>query len=305
MVLSRKCVNEKDYERLSSFIIKLHSNDKANRHWGISRLDWYCYHGITRKNSSHLDWTDICHIWENENNEIVSAVIFEGLSFYSLQIHDDYLSPELVKEMMVWAENFRRSTLDKSKEKNEIFIEVQEDDEILNKLAIENGYKITDDYMLIFKDLELNTIPEKPLPEGYYFKNVTTDEDYMKKRVCHNNGFGIPEDVYPEDSFKYLTKAPSYNEYLDVVVETDEIFVASCVGWYDNINKIGYIEPLVVHKEYHGKGIGKAIIYEVFKRLRKLGAKTVDMATNEDNRKFYESVGYEVKCKSYEYIKEL
>lgn len=58
--------------------------------------------------------------------------------------------------------------------------------------------------------------------------------------------------------------------------------------------KTGHIEDIVSHIDYRKKGIGKAIVDELFKVTMSTGCYKVVLQCKEDNIDFYRKCGYEI-----------
>lgn len=93
---------------------------------------------------------------------------------------------------------------------------------------------------------------------------------------------------------------PAYRPDLDLVAATlDGRLAAFCVGWLqqgaDGVR--GQIEPLGVHPNFQGLGLGRAILSEALRRLYEQGAQEILVET--DNYRdaafaLYEAVGFQV-----------
>ncbi len=87
-----------------------------------------------------------------------------------------------------------------------------------------------------------------------------------------------------------------------------ESHVSYCICWLDPVNKIGEFEPVGTSSAFRGKGLGKAIMLEGLRRLRAFGMQTAIVCTGGDNevaRNLYESAGFRVYNRSYDYSKQL
>jgi len=93
---------------------------------------------------------------------------------------------------------------------------------------------------------------------------------------------------------------PAYAPDLDLVaVAPDGRLVGFCIGWLCTATSPvrGQIEPLGVHPDFHGLGLGRALLTETVRRLFAHGAQAVYVET--DNYRdaafaLYESVGFRV-----------
>jgi len=303
-ITHRDCTDT-DYPALLRLMQNNFRTEAYDRLWDIVRLDWVRYHYYTRKTLSHRTWNDSTHLWFFKG-KLLGAVIFEEQKFYTVQIEPEYkeMGLDLIPEMASWAE---QKVLSESNDQGSINIDIEIDqrDKAYRAAFIALGYKATDDYMIIYNDLDLTrTIPKPRLPAGYVLRNVSSDEDLRKKFVVNTAAFNI-SGIYEEDTFFTLREAPYYNQDLDLIIEDGEVFSATCTGWYDEKHKAGYIEPLGAHPEYQKQGLGKAIVYSAMQRLKDMGATTLGMVSSESSRMFYQSLGFKEVSRSYGYTKEL
>lgn len=303
---SRPANGHIDYMALRHMLIDQYKNDPLNRNWSFDRMEWVRYHYYHRKNMTQYQWADFCHIWENEEKELVGAVLFEVPGFCSFQIHPSYEGILKREEMIQVAEEMHRKLFLVQHEKDKIEFQADERDTELIDFFLSQGYEMDQsDYMISYEDLDLSQdFPPLDLPEGYTLRSVFSPQDYLKKEQVNSAGFNVG-DKYAKDCFFYLPEAPGYYAELDLIIEYGDRFVADCAGWYDHVNKRGVIEPLAVHPDFHKKGLGKAIIYENFRRMHALGAQVVDMHSSEKNRAFYTSIGYKPMSKIYFFSKKL
>lgn len=89
------------------------------------------------------------------------------------------------------------------------------------------------------------------------------------------------------DRFKlFLEKNPG----LSVVMEIDGQIVGTALGSFDG--RRGYIQKLVVKKDFQRRGIGKKLMDEVVKRLKSLGVVYVPINCEIENEAFYKKCGF-------------
>ncbi len=97
---------------------------------------------------------------------------------------------------------------------------------------------------------------------------------------------------------------PSYTPHTDLVAAApDGRLAAFCIGWLDQDSlapaplMVGQIEPLGVHADWRGQGLGQAILLECLRRLRQAGAGPIYVETDAFRSAalgLYESVGFQV-----------
>ena len=56
-----------------------------------------------------------------------------------------------------------------------------------------------------------------------------------------------------------------------MIVSDDGRGAAFCVAWPDEVNRVGLLEPVGVHPDFHRHGLGRAIVLESFRKLRDRG----------------------------------
>lgn len=61
---------------------------------------------------------------------------------------------------------------------------------------------------------------------------------------------------------------------------------------YHNCKSIGYIEDIVIDKDFRRRGYGNFLIQEIVKEARKLNCYKVVLQCNPDKYEFYESCGF-------------
>ncbi|WP_367362535.1 GNAT family N-acetyltransferase [Mesotoga sp.] len=48
-----------------------------------------------------------------------------------------------------------------------------------------------------------------------------------------------------------------------------------CTIWYDDVTRTGYYEPVGVVPEYHKRGLGKAMLTEGLRKLKRMGGESI------------------------------
>ena len=118
-------------------------------------------------------------------------------------------------------------------------------------------------------------------------------QDVVELAAVHSGAFG--SDWTPESYLRRMQK-PGYiagNEL--VAVAEDGTFAGFTNTWYDDLNKIGYFEPVGVHRDFHRKGIGSALLSEGIRRMSAAGMRTATVwhsVRDEGAATFYRSNGF-------------
>lgn len=104
---------------------------------------------------------------------------------------------------------------------------------------------------------------------------------------------------------KYMLDLFYAHESLEKQFKDNHVFLlglmnAETVGFasYSHANKAGVykVHKLYVHPMLHGKGIGKKLLDRIVKDVKPLGATTIQLDVNRDNRakSFYEKYGFSI-----------
>jgi ribosomal protein S18 acetylase RimI-like enzyme len=91
-----------------------------------------------------------------------------------------------------------------------------------------------------------------------------------------------------------------------LVAEVEGQVVASIIGTFDGWR--GNIYRLAVHPEYRRRGIARALVAEVERRLSGQGVKRITALVEKDHQwatSFWEAVGYGLDCRIVRHVRSL
>lgn len=103
-----------------------------------------------------------------------------------------------------------------------------------------------------------------------------------------------------------IIRHPAYEPELDLVVEAQSGKLAAfCIAWLmdqpimvdGRSSRVGQIEPIGVHEENRRHGLAWAILAETVRRLRRMGAETVLVQTDNYRDRaysFYQVAGFRI-----------
>jgi len=124
------------------------------------------------------------------------------------------------------------------------------------------------DLFMMCENLNKNAFSE--LPDGYYFRNLRTDEfEAWKDLQCVDNmdqrdAYHAVYDEYYKNA--YEPKGDLFFNNCVMVCDKDDKFVGSLTFWksYDKFNTLGWFG---VAQAFEGRGIGRALISHVMGKL--------------------------------------
>lgn len=236
-------------------------------------------------------------LWETDRGEIAGVVTIEhadpthsAFGEFFIQRHPDH--PGLIPSMLEYAEGNLAHP-----ETRQLFIYADPADEVLVSKLVDRGFKPDPERAAnesIF-DLTRQPLPDAPaLPAGFRLQAMLDDNDIAKRCEAFGRGFNHPDPLeWPSPrSYELLQTMPDYDPEQDIVVAApDGRFVAFCLIWRDQPNKLASLEPVGTHPNFRRKGLAREAIYEAMRRVRDRGIETVIVGSDQP---FYQTIGFKV-----------
>jgi len=294
----RTCTKEDDFWRTRNFLREIFLlNGMLEHSWNVARLDYWRWHYIKTCNIFESVEKGMA-LWENTDGKIVAALNHLGRCELRLHIHPHFRSAELENEILTYAEkNFYAVTED---DRHYVQIPIFEDDTQRQEIAQNRGYKKESGWGHHYRR-NLDSIPKMLLPSGYSIRSMGGAEEYPARswaswRAFHNDE---PNGNYDGDYSWYanLQSAPLYRRDLDVIAVASDGNIASfCTIFYDDYTRSAVTVLVGTAAEHWRRGLGKAVITEGLRRLKKIGCTLVFSTAHEAPADFlYHSVMQEMK----------
>jgi ribosomal protein S18 acetylase RimI-like enzyme len=253
-VVSREYSDDRDHIIVLDFLRETFSETGSFENWLPPRFE---------NNSRDMD--PGIKVWEDDG-KIVGLAVPEKLFVYFIQLHPDYMG--LYEEMVEWIEKYSRKNRGDESEVKLCIIELEgnpEKEQVLHdhEFALGRIYGI-------FRIRDVNApIPEYELPEGFTVRTADPELDFEEIALCIRQVFGHGE-WFTRERLEEIATASTYQQDLDlVVVDEDGKIVSFCTFRLDSLSGITELEPMGTLAEYRSLGIGRALLSEGFKRLRK------------------------------------
>jgi mycothiol synthase len=167
-------------------------------------------------------------------------------------------------------------------------------DIVRSKLLLELGWQLDARAQYIINRTELTTITAPVLPAGYRFRAARGIEDAAALAAVHAGSFNVE---WPTKLYRKLMESPGYDPERELVVQApDGTFAAFAIVWYDQVNRIGYFEPVGTHKDHRRLGLGRAIVLYGMQQMAAVGmefATVANFSSNEAARELYKACGFE------------
>lgn len=175
------------------------------------------------------------------------------------------------------------------------WVDARADDADRLALAAHQGFTLDDDfeYTQFQRPLTLPIFPSAP-PAGYTIRPLGGAAEADAYAALHRAAFGSA--AMTSDWRHRTLSMPAYRPDLDLVaVAPDGILAGFCVGWLDLPRRIGQVEPMGTHPDHQRRGLGRALLDELFRRFATLGATTAIVETETGRspaEAFYPAAGF-------------
>lgn len=288
-----KLRSESDYESIRD-IVRHNCSVSGHLHpqLHIGNLDFERY---AFRNSDDDFYDNAWLIEDDTSNKIIGFIITEEEEFFFSLLTEHRHHMEAVME---YVENCIYGTGEK------VVFDINTNNTDMAKLLKRRGYKQTDFYRYSgLCDLSL-IHSEYRLPEGYSIRNTTLNDVKSRVKLFSLATGGVET---TEEKYRGLMSSPSYQDSLDLVVETSEReIIAYCTIWNDPVSRIAILEPLACAEAHRRKGIMKALLLYGMNKVKDSGTKYVYVGTGGTNTKsqaLYKSVGFMAYGWNYEWEK--
>lgn len=211
-------------------------------------------------------------IWK-KGDEIVAWAVFQP-PWWNLDyaIQPSERGSSLEKELVEWGKKQMLQYANRIGEDFHGSVEIFEDtpnvDRTIEHLASLGFEKFDWSIIRFQKDLQ-QELPLPQLPGGFSIRSLRGEAEVESYVKLHRAAFGSDQMT---TAWRIRTlKHPAYRPTLDLVaVNVEDKPVGFCIGWM--WKGFGQIEPLGVHPDYQGSGLGRALELSALQALRNQGA---------------------------------
>ncbi|HEX7065424.1 MAG TPA: GNAT family N-acetyltransferase [Bacillales bacterium] len=258
-------------QKLTQAIWSLESN------YHIGDLAWQRHQHVGRED----DW--ITAIWEIDGKPVAWGWIRLPGNL-TLQVDPNF--PEVAKCVIDW--------FDKMAETNEQRVTVLETESHLISALRDSLFNPLVETPEILTKISLDSCPfPVTLPNRFKARHIKGSEDLTNRVAIHRAAFH-PSKVTEESYLNVMNTYP-YDASLDWVIESASgEFVASCLIWLDEVNKVGLLEPVGTDPGFRRMGLASSVCKLALNALSDKGAKTaIVVCTSPDACELYKSIGFE------------
>jgi GNAT superfamily N-acetyltransferase len=238
----------------------------------VVRFDYWRWH--VNENIEHHRLEESVFIWETAGGRIAAVLNPEGQGEAFLQMHPTFDIPKLVDEMLEVAEaNLAVTGADG---RRHLQVWANEDDILRREVLHCRGYTRGDwpEYQRR-RPMSL-PLPDAPIAAGYTVRALGDVIELPARSWLSWQAFHPDEsdDRYEGWAWYHnVQRAPLYRRDLDLVAVAPNGELASfCTVWFDDVNRSGVFEPVGTAPAHQRRGLGKAVMGEGLRRLKRLGA---------------------------------
>jgi len=291
----RRYLKDEDYWSIRRFLRDiLILNNRKQVSWDVARFDYWRWHGILNMKDGTLE-NDV-FIWEEEGGNIAAVLNREAPGSVFLQIHPNFLTEELVAEMLSVAE--RHLTVPTVDNQMTLHVWAETNDHQFQKILNHRGYEVSPNILSEHQRMrDLNEpIPQAPVAEGYTIKPMGDIDDHPARCCVSWRAFhpDEPDENFEDGWYHNVQKAPLYRRDLDLIAVAPEgEFAAFCTIWFDDYTRTGLFEPVGAAPDHRRRGLSKAVLSEGLIRLKCLGADIAYVGSySEPAHALYASAGF-------------
>ena len=303
---SRMFEGEQDLLQMQNLLMTARSHTGDWRYAHIGELLWNFFMVVC-----HLDPREQIRLWYDGAGGLVAYAMLGEDPLFECQVLPQHEWSGLETEALAWAEarlvELRKQDL--KKWGGPIVSGVRQDDPRRIAFLEGNGFRYSGEFSEVnmLRTLDDPISDPKP-PPGCLVREVMGEEDIhdraaAQREVWHPWTVGIVSD---EDYVRFM-RLPGYQRELDVVaIAPDGVIAAYVNGWIDPVNRIGDFGPVGARQVYRRQGFTRAALLESLHRMKAHGMDRVCISTTITNipaRQLYESVGFKIVNKYFDYVK--
>ena len=210
----------------------------------------------------------------------------------------DPARPELAEEVLDWADSLASGPLT---------VTVLDTESHLVAALDRRGYRAdrSGPFFLAHHRSLADLPPVPPLPTGLTVRPVRGAAD-LARRVAVHRDVWHPSTVTDERYAALVERWPYRPEFDLVAEDPDGDFVAYCLGWYDEVNRVGEFEPVGTITAHRRQGLARAVGIAALRAFRDAGGETAIVYSRGDDaypvpRQVYPALGFTPHARTVRY----
>jgi ribosomal protein S18 acetylase RimI-like enzyme len=217
----------------------------------------------------HLDklWEARIRLWRDGDGEVLAWAWLWLPDELDFQVHPEAVG-EATDAVLAWFEHEARPQRGRPLTAWALSADTE-----TTALLEARGYARGEDRWYEHLVYDLDEPPARPaLPEGFEVRPVRGEEDLERRVEVHRAAFA-PSRVVPA-SYRNVMRAWPYRSGFDhIVVAPGGRFAAFALGWLDEANALGELEPVGTHPDYRRLGLARSACIATLRALHGAGAR--------------------------------
>ncbi len=236
-------------------------------------------------------------LWEDEAGEVGGwAAAQRPFAALDYVIRPDAL--ELEDQVLLWGTQRWQAIADESRQQRYCFLSLRSDQPGRFAHLAEYSFQADDWRLLHMTRPAADPVLDAHLMDGFSIRPLAGQSEVADYTALHRAAFD--SENMTEDWRTRILKSTAHVPDLDLVaVAPDGRLAAFCIGWLRDLNgkRLAQIEPVGVHPDFQGHGLGRAILTE---ELRQMQAHSVDSifieaeSNNGASQSLYQTMGFRV-----------
>ncbi len=273
---------EDDFWAMREFLRRVFLlNGRRERSWHVARLDYARWH--TCLNCAQVRIDDVAYLWEADGRLVAMLMPDGGRGEAQLSIHPEWRTPELEEEMIAVGEECLHRTGPEGARR--LLVWAHADDPLRQEILARRGYAREGWTERQWRRQLDRPIADVRVAPGYTVRALGDGLELLER--CYASGLGFHEGdirvaVDNRDDpgwYRNIQTAPLYRRDLDLVaLAPDGAIAAFCTVWFDDVTRSAYFEPVATVPAHQRRGLGRALLTEGLRRLKRMGALTASVA---------------------------
>lgn len=288
-------MNYRDYEGLDDLHAMLdllaagRAADNGTYYVHRGDLQWWLFYN----DDLAQEWKSRIRLWV-DGDKLLGWSLLSPFAWHAFDVyaHPSLRGTEAEREMLAWA-------IEQLSDDEYIqTIWVAYDDDFRVRWLMENGFTQQEGFMHLLARSLSDFEAGATIPGGFHARASRGPVDASVRAIASHGAFesSMPIEEYTARTLRFMQSPVYVNEHELFIVSPNEEVAAFCCMWTDDLNKMGYFEPVGVHPNCQRRGLGKSLLLEGLARLQSEGMTDASVCAESDSPAaigLYESAGFQ------------